>query len=1015
MFDQTFGGISCLDSHPEDSRRNNCQRFTACGNSFIVLHLEFSPDDDDITWAHNVLQSSQDAIAIITTHGFLDGSGRRDVHAMGSTEYIWDRLVVPNDNVHFVLCGHVHAEYTRTDSVNGRLVHQLLADYQDDSNGGNGWLRIMTFAPNEDKVYVQTYSPWLDQYETDGDSEFVLDLPMSDTVSGYDALGTNYNVTPDTSTSLVWPYDLNLGTAYEWYVTVTGDSTSQNSPVWDFTTTSSNLSVKLQSPVDVTVSQNPVTFTVEASCLVGNLFDASLHLGSPAPVEDAQLTESAPSTPDGENTSINVDGENPHAHALIKFRDIFGDGPDQVPPSTPIESATLEVYCTDAGNTMDLYRVTGDWSEATVTWDTAPGYDSSFSLPGDCSATGSREIPVTEFVQAWSDGQPNYGILLTDTGTQGVDFHSSEGGNPPILTVTYNGNSLQFTAGSTALDWIETIEFSGDTSSETVTFSPYTLEDGEYTWNCLVTTTTDGEACWAPSDAQFVVDTINDAPTARDDAYSVSVNDSLVVSAAGGVLANDSDPEGDCLTAVLTVEPTAGTVTLNANGSFTYTPNAGFTGTDTFLYVADDGELSTEATVRITVEVPVLFSDDFESGGFAAGGWGVTAQASVETTSAHTGTYGALLKKTSSIVKRIDTGGATAVTFTYWARTDGLKSESLSVAWSKDGETWTPLNALTGTTDWAWSSHNISPAQPSFVIRFRIDGNTGNDLAMVDDVMVQAGTATNQPPTADFTCTTSNLSADFADQSSDSDGNITAWTWDFGDGASSTAQNPSHTYASNGTYTVTLTVTDDDAATDTTSQNVTVSTSATNSPPTAAFTYAVSDLTVGFTDQSSDSDGNIKAWTWDFGDGASSTQQNPSHTYATDHTYEVTLTVTDDDNATAADTAMITVTAGSANTVTVSHIEMKKKVAGKNYFAQAVVTVWDQDSPVAGAIVHGYWYFNEVPLGPVVSNGTAGDGSVTLDAPKQQNAGTFRFEVTGVVFGDYTYVSTVTTGSVTVP
>jgi len=617
LFDQTFGTISCSDWHPDPSRRNNCQGFTAGGNSFVVLHLEFWPDSDDIAWAQGVLQDYQDAIAIITTHGFLDGSGNRNVHVMGSTEYIWEQLVVPNDNVHFVLCGHVHAEHARTDSVNGRLVHQLLADYQGEPNGGNGWLRIMTFAPNEDKVYVQTYSPWLDQYQTDENSEFVLDLPMSDTVIGYDLLGTNESVAPNTTTSLAWPYDLNLGTAYEWYVTVTDETTSQSQdgPVWDFTTTSSNLSVSLQSPVDVTVSQNPVTFTARADCLVGNPDNASLYLGSPASVEDAQITESTPSTPDGESASINVDGENPHAHALIKFRGVFGAGLDQVPFGATIDSATLNLYCTDTGNTMDLYRVTGDWSEATVTWDTAPGYDSSLSLPGDCSATGWRDIAVTPFVQAWSDGQPNCGILLTDTGTQGVDFHSSEGSNPPTLTVTYQGTSLQFTAGSAALNRMEEITLPGDTSSETVTFSPLTLADGNYTWNCLVTTT-EGEACWAPSDAQFSVDTINDAPTARDDDYSVSVN----------------DPEEDSLTAALTGEPTDGTVTLNANGSFTYTPDAGFAGTDTFLYVADDGELmSTEATVRITVEVPVLFSDDFESGGFAAGGWGVTAQASVET------------------------------------------------------------------------------------------------------------------------------------------------------------------------------------------------------------------------------------------------------------------------------------------------------------------------------------------------------------------------------------------------
>ena len=99
-----------------------------------------------------------------------------------------------------------------------------------------------------------------------------------------------------------------------------------------------------------------------------------------------------------------------------------------------------------------------------------------------------------------------------------------------------------------------------------------------------------------------------------------------------------------------------------------------------------------------------------------------------------------------------------------------------------------------------------------------------------------SGTTENSPPAADFTFTTTDLTADFTDQSADTDGSIASWSWDFGDGDTSTAQNPSHTYAAAGTYTVTLTVTDDDAATDTTSQSVTVSSG------TGAATMHVVDL-----------------------------------------------------------------------------------------------------------------------------------------------------------------------------
>ena len=99
--------------------------------------------------------------------------------------------------------------------------------------------------------------------------------------------------------------------------------------------------------------------------------------------------------------------------------------------------------------------------------------------------------------------------------------------------------------------------------------------------------------------------------------------------------------------------------------------------------------------------------------------------------------------------------------------------------------------------------------------------NGGASNAVTKSVTVTA--PANVPPVANFGFTTSGLTASFTDSSSDSDGSIASRSWNFGDSTSSTATNPSHTYAAAGTYSVTLTVTDNAGATNTKSQSVTVS------------------------------------------------------------------------------------------------------------------------------------------------------------------------------------------------
>jgi PKD repeat protein len=217
------------------------------------------------------------------------------------------------------------------------------------------------------------------------------------------------------------------------------------------------------------------------------------------------------------------------------------------------------------------------------------------------------------------------------------------------------------------------------------------------------------------------------------------------------------------------------------------------------------------------------------------------------------------------------------------------------------------MDASTGTpTSWVWhfgdGSGPVTTRNPShtyakagtYTVTLAITNAFGVSASTSQFVTVSLGSA----PQADFTFQSSKLDVAFLDAST---GGPKTWSWDFGDGSSSTAQNPRHTYAAAGTYSVTLTVTND-AGSSSKTKLVTVSQ---GDPPVADFSFQATGLTVVFADQST---GGPTGWSWDFGDGGTSTQKNPSHTYAQAGTYAVALTVTNAAGS-SSKTKLVTVTA----------------------------------------------------------------------------------------------------------
>lgn len=227
-----------------------------------------------------------------------------------------------------------------------------------------------------------------------------------------------------------------------------------------------------------------------------------------------------------------------------------------------------------------------------------------------------------------------------------------------------------------------------------------------------------------------------------------------------------------------------------------------------------------------------------------------------------------------------------------------------------------------------------------------------------NDIYTQTVSVTFSPQ-ANFTYNISNPSTSdtitFTDTSTDSDGSIASYNWSFGDGSNSHNQNPTHSYSDDGSYNITLNVTDNDGATNRTTQQIII----TNTPPSANFTFSpqnASDTqTITFTDNSIDPDGTISNCTWTFGDGTTSYSLNSTtHQYNDNGTYTVTLNVTDDDGAT--DEYSIDLIVSNVGPTAVFTYEPANPVVGELIWFNETST--DQD----GSIVNWSWNFGDTTV-----------------------------------------------------
>ena len=231
--------------------------------------------------------------------------------------------------------------------------------------------------------------------------------------------------------------------------------------------------------------------------------------------------------------------------------------------------------------------------------------------------------------------------------------------------------------------------------------------------------------------------------------------------------------------------------------------------------------------------------------------------------------------------------GAVGVDVRFMDRSSDPEGKTLEYLWNfGDGGTSAERNPLH-----AFDSSGTKS------VRLTVTDDEGASDTITREIMVFP----NVRPTADFSFSPDGGTIEdvvyFVDESVDEDGSVVSWSWDFGDGGSSSRREPDHRFSETGVHYVTLTVEDDDGNQDSVTKQVTVA----NLPPDADFTASAGSVEVGeevrFTDGSSDPEGGDLDYVWDFGDGSSSSLRSPAHEYDEAGEYTVVLEVSDDEGA----------------------------------------------------------------------------------------------------------------------
>ncbi len=580
----------------------------------------------------------------------------------------------------------------------------------------------------------------------------------------------------------------------------------------------------------------------------------------------------------------------------------------------------------------------------TITASSATSSTESTSSTFTATATDPGTADVLTYTWSFGDG-------TSGTGSSTTHQYADDGTYSWTLTVTDGDGGTATSSGTVtvtnALPTISSASFGSGVEGDTISYSVTATDAGtadtlSYSWNfgdgTSSTSSTSTTTHTYADNASYAV-----TVTVTDDTGSVTSSGTSVITNANPVIGSGTWPTGGTADVSVSFVASAtdagtadtltylwswgdGTTSTSSSASHTWADNGTYT--ITLTVTDDDGGVTTSSQLMVIAEgAPVISSMsattplvEGSSGTFTVSatdadtityswdyGDGSTGSGSSTTHAyAEDGTYtvtatatdpsGANDSQTSTVTVTnanpvIGSGtwpttGSEGVSVSFvGVATDPGSFDTLTYAWSwGDGETSTGASA---SHTWA--------TEGSYTVTLTVTDDDGGTVSTSQTMVIA-----NVAPVIGSISATSPLAegetATFTGTATDVAGDTLTYTWDYGDGTTGTGDSSTHAYADNGSYTVTLTVTDDSGATDVSTTTLTVS----NADPVIGSgswpTTGAEDIAVDFVGVATDAGTtDTLTYTWNWGDGTTSTGATASHTWAEDGAYTVTLTVTDDD------------------------------------------------------------------------------------------------------------------------